>query len=375
VKVFISWSGDSKGVAGALYHALPRLFDDAEPWISTATRAGTVWIQEVHRQLNDTDFGIVCVTKSNQKGEWLNFEAGALSRNVEGMRELMPIFLIDIDETSEVAGPMSAFQMSHATEADFLNIIKSLNSKKNGIRISEDILEEKVRAVWPKINKEILKVRESPESEAVEPIGDSDLIKEILDTVRSLATNTEDPSTSAMVRASALSDGITNRILRQLDTQTDPGTMSWTRFDQIIKRLAQTLHHEYSPDFVVGVYPEGGFVGYLLWQDAGRKWPILVAPDVDTEPLEVELDALGAKIHQWCVGRPNPRGLIVDLLIKSGNTLTRTLDLVKNACRSRSLDVELRTLCLVQLPHATPKIKADFVGVQRTLQFPFESDA
>lgn len=102
MKVFISWSGNTKAVAQAIYNCLPSLFDDAKPWISTENRSGSIWLPEIDKQLSDTDFGIVCVSKQNQGAPWLNYEAGALSRKVDAKRELMPVLLVDFDDTVEV---------------------------------------------------------------------------------------------------------------------------------------------------------------------------------------------------------------------------------------------------------------------------------
>jgi hypothetical protein len=187
LKVFISWSGNSKGVALAINKALPSLFDKASPWISTENRSGSIWLPAIDEQLTDTDFGIICVTKANQHAPWLNFEAGALSRRVDAKRELMPVLLIDFDAMNEVEGPVTGFQMQMATLDGFFSIMKDLNSCELGPHINEKILRTRVELVWVDIEKEVRKVKESQSSTQVVERTDSEKIDEVLDVVRGLS--------------------------------------------------------------------------------------------------------------------------------------------------------------------------------------------
>lgn len=190
LKVFISWSGNSKAVAKAIYDALPTLFDDAHPWISTENPSGSIWLPEIDKELSDTDFGIICVSKKNQHAPWLNFEAGALSRKVDAKRELMPVLLLDFAETGDVKGPVTGFQMKMATLDGFFAIMKDLNKCELGPKIKEDILRTRVEAAWPKIDAEVQKVRASADSTQVQKRPDEDKFEEILETVRSIASTT-----------------------------------------------------------------------------------------------------------------------------------------------------------------------------------------
>ncbi|RAN77972.1 hypothetical protein B5P43_18245 [Bacillus sp. SRB_336] len=187
MKVFISWSGDSKGVAQAIHDGLKSVFDSAEPWISTENKAGAMWLPEIDSSLSDTDFGIICVSKSNQHAPWLNFEAGALSRKVAGKRELMPVLLVDFEETGEVSGPVTSFQMKFATQEGFLTVMEALNSSELGPKISPTILAERVGHLWPAIEIEVAKVKAGIESKNVAGRSDSDKIDELLEVVRGLA--------------------------------------------------------------------------------------------------------------------------------------------------------------------------------------------
>lgn len=52
----------------------------------------------IEEELSNTDFGIICITEGNQKAQWLNYEAGALSRQVADRRKRLGVILLDFDE-------------------------------------------------------------------------------------------------------------------------------------------------------------------------------------------------------------------------------------------------------------------------------------
>src|SRR5690348_3571721 len=88
MKVFISWSGEpSRSIALALRQWLPLVVQHVKPWMSDEEiESGTRWNDGIGRALEDTDFGIVCVTAANQHKEWLMFEAGALAKRLATAR-------------------------------------------------------------------------------------------------------------------------------------------------------------------------------------------------------------------------------------------------------------------------------------------------
>jgi TIR domain len=76
MKVFISWSGEkSRKVAAALHAWLPYIIQAVKPIMSSRDISkGDRWSDVLARELEDTQFGIVCLTPSNIKASWLNFE-------------------------------------------------------------------------------------------------------------------------------------------------------------------------------------------------------------------------------------------------------------------------------------------------------------
>ena len=88
MRVFISWSREpSRTIAGALATWLGGLVQAVEPWMSDEEIAsGKRWRDEIGSALSKIDFGIICLTRSNQHNPWLMFEAGALAKQLESAR-------------------------------------------------------------------------------------------------------------------------------------------------------------------------------------------------------------------------------------------------------------------------------------------------
>jgi TIR domain len=124
MKVFISWSGPtSRDVAVALRDWLPLVIQEVQPYVSSEDiDPGARWSGDIAVQLDDTDFGILCVTRDNVSTPWLNFEAGALSKSVERAR-VVP-FLVDLGPSDIPRGPLAQFQAVQPTKADLLRLIR-----------------------------------------------------------------------------------------------------------------------------------------------------------------------------------------------------------------------------------------------------------
>ena len=64
---------------------VPLILPSVEPFItSTDVDKGARWQGEISKELSQSNFGIVCLTRDNVKSQWLAFEAGALSKHLEG---------------------------------------------------------------------------------------------------------------------------------------------------------------------------------------------------------------------------------------------------------------------------------------------------
>jgi TIR domain len=187
MKVFISWSGlGSREVAVALRHWLPSVIQAVEPYVSSEDiEAGARWGEDVADQLEDTDFGILCVTRNNVASAWLNFEAGALSKAVDRSR-VVP-FLIDLAPSDIPKGPLAQFQAVRPTKAGILKLVRGMNNWSKAI--SDDKLEEAVDVWWPHLESKLQRTQEQVMREGKSTVPQrtsDDMLAELLELSRGI---------------------------------------------------------------------------------------------------------------------------------------------------------------------------------------------
>lgn len=188
MKVFVSWSGKkSRDVARAFGEWLPLVLHAAEPFVSSKDiRAGTRWQAEIAKELDDTDFGLICVTKENQGAEWLNFEAGALAKAVNSSR-VVPL-AVDLSP-ADIANPLGQFQAMRLTREDIGEVLASMNEACPS-PIEEANLGKAVDKWWPDLKDELAKIENRNYGAKTTPASpardDRELLEEVLDSVRGL---------------------------------------------------------------------------------------------------------------------------------------------------------------------------------------------
>ncbi len=185
MKVFISWSGDtSHDVALALRDWLPSVLQIVEPYVSTHDiEKGARWSAEIGRQLNETAFGVLCVTSDNVGSPWLNFEAGALSKSVDTSR--VSPFLLGL-RPAELTGPLSQFQATLPTLDDVTRLAKSINAVTER-PIDETRLIDGVRMWWPRLEEHLTAASNKEIRPNAEPKRDAqEMVEELLEITRGM---------------------------------------------------------------------------------------------------------------------------------------------------------------------------------------------
>jgi len=181
LNVLLSWSGDrSKGMASALNSWIPKVIQNANPWMSAEDiSTGVRWNSELNTQLTSTDIGIICVTPENLQSVWLHFEAGSLSKSLSESK-VMPL-LLDLTP-GQLSGPMSQFQAVQCLKEGVFKIIKSINESlgKNGL--AEAALDEVFDVWWPKLEDKINSI--APPVEVIPKRDSTEMIEELLDIAR-----------------------------------------------------------------------------------------------------------------------------------------------------------------------------------------------
>lgn len=157
MKVFISWSGEvSHKVAKALRDWLPSVIQSIDPYVSSEDiDKGARWSSDIASELDQSSFGILCVTKDNVSAPWLNFEAGALGKSID--KSLVCPFLFKI-KRSEVEGPILQYQSTIYEKEDAYKLLKSINDACDGDSIEESRLETAFDVWWPRLSSDLDKI-------------------------------------------------------------------------------------------------------------------------------------------------------------------------------------------------------------------------
>ncbi|MFE4537825.1 TIR domain-containing protein [Streptomyces scopuliridis] len=160
IKVFLSWSGErSKKTAEVLWSWLPDVLQYINPWFSSLDiSAGRRGVREITDELSETNFGIICITPENQASTWINFEAGALSKQVEG-GYVVP-FLIGM-KTTDLISPLSQFQaIIGDSKDDVRKLLFDINDASDGLAIPRERLERAFQRSWPEFESNMRSISE-----------------------------------------------------------------------------------------------------------------------------------------------------------------------------------------------------------------------
>ena len=208
MKVFISWSGDrSRAIAEELRDWLPTIVQSLEPFISTQdVPVGGRGLNVLASELQDCSFGILCLTQENKQGQWIHFEAGALSKVIEASR-VVPL-LLDL-KISDLTGPLVQFQAIAIEDRDgVFALIKAL-AEQSSPPIAESRLQRLFEKFWPELEEKVSQLKVAAASE---PKHDARSEREILEEILLLSRNTE-RQMSGVITAQAGGDAPSSRII------------------------------------------------------------------------------------------------------------------------------------------------------------------
>lgn len=193
MKVFISWSGErSQALAQALRGWLPLVLHYVEPWLSEAdVAAGERWAQEVAKELDASNFGVICVTPENVAAPWVLFEAGALAKSMQGARVIPLLFNL---EFSDITGPLAQFQAKKVEKGGLAEVVQSINQTAEPA-IPEDRANQLFTALWPEFENQLASIPdEAPTEKHMRP--HHEILEELVTGVRALDSRFRDIESS-----------------------------------------------------------------------------------------------------------------------------------------------------------------------------------
>jgi len=222
MKVFISWSKPlSKRIAESLSDWLKYFPLSIEPWVSGPDiDPGSRWNKELSEALQDTNLGILCITKNNQKSPWICFEAGALAKTIE-KSHVIP-YLVNITP-GLLEHPLKQFQAIEANKIGTLNLLKILFKLTKNSNLSENNLIRAFEKWWPDLENDI----EAAKNEVSEPniIQKQLSLEDIKDTLDITVELLESLSSRATKWESLIGDRVKTKNIRII-TKDRPGLLS-----------------------------------------------------------------------------------------------------------------------------------------------------
>ena len=202
MKLFISWSGTySQKVAGVLKRWIPGVLQSVDVFYSPDDIGkGENWNNRLLKELEECNYGIICLTPENVVAPWIHFEAGSLAK---AMDSRVSALMLGIN-TSDVKGPLSRFQNTRFEEKDVHALIRSINDATEH-PLSSEALSYIFKIMWPHLQQEIETIQQemsqalqsSKDVEPTTPIvkgSDNDVLQEILHIVRKLDGSNTDTS-------------------------------------------------------------------------------------------------------------------------------------------------------------------------------------
>lgn len=186
MKVFLSWSGHkSHQVAIALRDWLPSVIQCIMPYVSSEDiDKGARWSTDIAKELEDSTFGILCVTKENVEAPWLLFEAGALSKMMD--KAFVCPFIFDL-KRAEVKGPILQFQSTIFEKNDVKKLVLSLNKACGNNGLKEELLNKSFEIWWSILEESLNKIKDEKQDEKTESKEKStknEILEEILELAR-----------------------------------------------------------------------------------------------------------------------------------------------------------------------------------------------
>jgi len=194
MKVFISWSGErSQALAQALREWLPLVLHYVDPWLSEAdVAAGDRWAQEVAKELEASNFGVICVTPENVAAPWVLFEAGALAKSMQGARVVPLLYGL---EFSDISGPLAQFQAKKVEKAGLGEVVQSINHATAEEAIPDDRAKQLFAALWPEFENRLKSIPdEAPTEKHMRP--QHEILEEMVAGVRGLDARFRDLESS-----------------------------------------------------------------------------------------------------------------------------------------------------------------------------------
>src|SRR5262249_37155939 len=107
--------------------------------------SGVRWAPQLAAELSESTFGIICLTPDNLNAPWVLFEAGALTKHIEGRACCV---LFGGLSAARVTEPLSQFQNRVFTEEEFRHLLRDINKLKE-VPMESSAFNKLFDKFWP----------------------------------------------------------------------------------------------------------------------------------------------------------------------------------------------------------------------------------
>jgi len=179
MKVFLSWSGShSNEVAKIFAEWIPCVLQQVGIFMSSnSIESGDRWNNKITSALDETDFGLIFVTKENKEKPWLLFEAGALAKDITKSK-VIPV-LIDATPVDLNRNPLQHFQCEELDREGVTRVMHSIYHEIKNPTVTDKTLNDCLEMWWPQLEEKLQHVHPPKKRKPSKEITESDRIEKI----------------------------------------------------------------------------------------------------------------------------------------------------------------------------------------------------
>lgn len=184
MEIFVSWSGElSKEIGEIFSDWIPAVLQVVKPYFTPDDiEKGARWSNEIAKELQQSEIGIIVLTRDNLLNPWIMFEAGALSKQMETSRICVILFGL---ENTDLVGPLVQFQATSFKKGDVKKLVKTINNACGDNKLTDDMVDNVFEKWWPELEQRVNSVMgKERDKGSTELRSERELIEEILSLTR-----------------------------------------------------------------------------------------------------------------------------------------------------------------------------------------------
>ena len=222
--VFISWSGErSKRAALGLKSLLDDILGETvNVFVSQHIKPGENWTRRLGEELDQSEYGVLCLTQENFQAPWLLFEAGAIAKKF-GTAHIVPYLVDNLADDLE-GSPLAQFQFARADREGTYALVKGISEELTIPPARLERLERFFDRFWPDLEATIKNLPNPLQKGAAER-SDREILEKIAQQV------------SILVEARNDSPGLSRTEMLHLLNLRDQPTLQYKLNDQLRKEL------------------------------------------------------------------------------------------------------------------------------------------